>query len=599
MLWQQGGVVLFVREPVPEAVSRDTPVTLIPCKCRHAVLRARLCVLWVLVAALGIQARDLYVSPSGTPSGPGTIAEPYDLATAVSGQVVRPGDTFWLRGGNYVIGHVNTTIGGAPGQPVTFRQLPGEQARIDGSLTFWGQAGHVVLRDFELYSSDTNRLSTQTNVGISPPPTDINPVIGIGCFSPNFSFINLIVHDHTRSGIYISGISTNTLVYGCVVYNNGWASPDNAEGHSFYVQSNIGTRVLADNVAFNAAGANFHIYESHSGGRLMGVTLDGNVAFHAGALQAVRRYADWIVGVDAPAIQADGIVLKNNMAYLPPALAAADQVQIGREGINGSVAILNNYLPLGLVLNNWTNAVVSGNFLAAQTANPIVQLNQTQTSLAAAWDGNSYWGLKTGRDFQSNSIQYDFSEWQQATGYDGNSTHTVGSLAGTKVFVRPNQYEAGRAHIIVYNWDNLASVPVDVGSVVPVGASYQVFNVQNLSAPPLLSGVFEGKPLLLPTTGLTVAAPNGPLLTPPPTGPTFNVFVLLPCRARLGIRQVTNAVEVSWPTNSGPSVLQSRDGWSLTNAWTDVEPAPELRGGQYAVTNSMTATARFYRLRSR
>jgi len=251
------------------------------------------------------------------------------------------------------------------------------------------------------------------------------------------------------------------------------------------------------------------------------------------------------------------------------------------------------------VLNNWTNAVVSGNFLAAQTTNPIVQLNQTQTSLVAAWDDNSYSSPETGRDFQSNSIQYDFSEWQQATGYDGNSTHTVGSLAGTKVFVRPNQYEAGRAHIIVYNWDNLASVPVDVGSMLPVGASYEVFNVQNLSAPPVLSGVFEGKPLLLPTTGLTVAAPNGPLLTPPPTGPTFNVFVLLPGRARLGIRQVTNAVEVSWPTNSGPSVLQFRDGWSLTNAWTDVEPAPELRGGQYVVTNSMTATARFYRLRSR
>src|SRR6185436_5894592 len=115
-----------------------------------------------LLVPLGIQGNDLHVSPDGTPSGLGTIAEPYDLATALSGQVGQPGDTFWLGRGDYVIGHIDTKIAGAPGQPITFRQLPGERARVDGSLTIWDSIGYVVLRDFELYSSDTNRLSAQT-----------------------------------------------------------------------------------------------------------------------------------------------------------------------------------------------------------------------------------------------------------------------------------------------------------------------------------------------------------------------------------------------------------------------------------------------------
>src|SRR5258708_19326877 len=102
----------------------------------HPAVFAHLCVLCVLLVPVRIQANDLYVSTNGTPSGPGTMAQPYDLATALSGQVGQPGDTFWLRGGNYAMGHIDTKIQGAVGQPITFRKIPGEWARIDASLTF-------------------------------------------------------------------------------------------------------------------------------------------------------------------------------------------------------------------------------------------------------------------------------------------------------------------------------------------------------------------------------------------------------------------------------------------------------------------------------
>src|SRR5712664_2616992 len=213
-------------------------------------------ILCVLLFPPAIQANDLYVSTNGTPAGPGTMGQPYDIATAVSGQVGQPGDTFWLRGGNYPMGHIDTKIQGAPGQPITFRQMPGEWARIDGSVTFWNSAGNLVLKDLELYSSDTNRVSAQIAAGFDP--TDIKIIPGIASFVPNMSFINLVVHDQTRHGFYISQLATNNLVYGCLVYNNGWVSPDNAEGHSLYVQSETGTRELTDNMAFNSSGANFH-----------------------------------------------------------------------------------------------------------------------------------------------------------------------------------------------------------------------------------------------------------------------------------------------------------------------------------------------------
>src|SRR5437764_6266949 len=140
----------------------------------------------ILCALSTLHAADLYVAPGGTAAGPGTLAQPYNLTTAISGQVGKPGDTFWLRGGIHKIGHIDTTIHGAPGQPITFRQMAGEKARVAGSFTVWNSIGYVVFRDFELYSSDTNRISSQTGVGFDP--TDIKIIPGVASYAPNFSF---------------------------------------------------------------------------------------------------------------------------------------------------------------------------------------------------------------------------------------------------------------------------------------------------------------------------------------------------------------------------------------------------------------------------
>jgi hypothetical protein len=558
-------------------------------------LRRGLLVLCVLLAPVRMHAADLYVSTNGTPSGPGTLEQPYDLRTALSGEAGQAGDTFWLRGGNYRLGHLETRIQGEPGKPITFRQMREQRARVEGSISFFESRGYVIVRDIEIYSSDTNRASAQTGVGFEV--TDIEVIPGIASYAPNLAFINLVIHDHTRDGIYISHLASNNLVYGCLAYNNGWFSPDNADGHGLHVQGTNGLTEVADNVAFNNAGASMHIYENAIQRRLAGLTLDGNVAFHAGTIQNVRAYRDWIVGVDPPGANADDIVLRNNMGYYAPGSLTLEQVQIGRHGVNGIVALLNNYWPQGLWMNNWTTATVKGNVLATHRDN-LVNLNQTQVSLEAVWDDNTYLRLPTGQDFLINSNSYDFSGWQSATGYDQNSTYTAGDLSGTKIFVRPNRYEPGRANIIVYNWDNRETVTVDVSSLLAPGATYEVRNAQDFFAAPVLSGVFDGQPLELPMTGLTVAAPNGPLLTPPPTGPTFNVFILLSRFVRLQIAAVDGQLEISWPVSSGHWILQFSESLSGNEGWLDDTNTPAIRQDQYVVTSVFSESARFYRLRA-
>ena len=47
--------------------------------------------------------------------------------------------------------------------------------------------------------------------------------------------------------------------------------------------------------------------------------------------------------------------------------------------------------------------------------------------------------------------------------FPGN-TYTTTRPTGARVFVRPNQYEAGRANIAVYNWDRQSAIDVDLGA---------------------------------------------------------------------------------------------------------------------------------------
>jgi len=285
------------------------------------------------------------------------------------------------------------------------------------------------------------------------------------------------------------------------------------------------------------------------------------------------------------------------MGYFPPTPGQVDQAQIGRQGINGSVAILDNYLPEGLEINNWTIAAISGNLFGAQPSNNVLTVNQ-QAPLAAAWNGNTYAAPPAGNGgLLVNSLTLGFSNWQSGTGYDLNSTYQAANLSGTKIFIRPNWYEAGRANLIVYNWDNQANVAVDVSSVLTPGEPYEVRNAADFFAQPVLSQVFDGTPLVLPMTGLTVAVPNGPMITPSPTGPTFNVFVLRPLLVLLQETVVGGAIQLSWPANSTNWVMQFTPSLSPLSTWTDVTSAPAVVGGQNVLNFPISGNAGFYRLR--
>jgi hypothetical protein len=94
-----------------------------------------------------------------------------------------------------------------------------------------------------------------------------------------------------------------------------------------------------------------------------------------------------------------------------------------------------------------------------------------------------------------------------------------------QVFVTPNAYEAGRAHVVVYNWEGRGSISVNLSNILTVGSVYEVRNAADFYGT-LAGGVFDGGSVQIPLTGLSTASPVG-FLAPLPSGPEFNAFVVL------------------------------------------------------------------------
>ena len=203
-----------------------------------------------------------YISPSGTPSGDGSIAEPWDIGTALSNKVaaVKSGDTVYLRAGSYVNsaaanGQIAISYNGQPGNPVIVRAYPGERATIDARNFAYQQnilagangAENFICRidgqfcwvmDLEFTESSTQSRNSYSRVN------------GVYLNSPGCALINCVIHN-VDVGILPMPEAAPWIVYGNIVINNGWYGTGvGTPGHGIYAQNNSTTQIaqLKDNI---------------------------------------------------------------------------------------------------------------------------------------------------------------------------------------------------------------------------------------------------------------------------------------------------------------------------------------------------------------
>jgi hypothetical protein len=464
----------------------------------------------ITVQAPGSHA-GYYVAPTGSPTGDGSAAKPWNLAHALSHPAaVLPGDTIWLRGGTYSLtSELTPVLLGTALNPIIVRQYPGERATIDVRDTrLFISGGHTWYWGFEVMSSTPNG----------------NDLSAFDIRSPSVKAINLVVHDSQGTGISSFTAGTNTEINGCLLYNNGRQIQIPGKAHAIYSHNVTGTKLIKDNIIFHSQGFDLHLYSQ--GSSVNDFTLDGNIGINTGSV------GGWWLLQGYPS---NNIVFQNNRLYgvngtidLAPTDYAA-----------GPISILNNYVWLASVhWGHYDLLTATGNTLALRSYWLFLPPGGYPVAPNYVIDNNSYFGIPGDPQFYSwiagvADLQgTDFAGWKAATPYDDNSTLTQnanGKPTVNHVFVRPNQYEAGRANIAIFNWQLLGSVAVDLSTVLNPGDRYEVRNVMDYFGTPVLSGTYAGGSVSIPMTAVTPPVPVGgwPGAAPPVTGPEFNAFVVL------------------------------------------------------------------------
>ena len=509
------GEPTVVALPLPrEASSRSVLSWLLP-----AVL--------LLLIAAAARATDYYAAPGGSSSGTGSISSPWDLQTALNQTVARPGDTIWLRGGVYH-GTYTSYLNGTASAPIIVRQYPGERATIDGGNSGWTSilmvsGSYTWYWGFEVMSSDPNRVSSQTgsnptDIGRGNIATEQTSRTGAG-----LKFINLIVHDIQDAGLWKEAVGSE--FYGSLIYYDGWDAPDRGHGHGLYLQNLTGTMSIKDNVIFENFQNGIQCYGSETAS-LNNFDIEGNTIFNNGSI------------VDSPA---NNIIIGGGVVAQNPIVANnALYFTAWGNGINLNMG----YYPYGI---GASNPQMTGNY----SGNGEYDLNSANTNTTLS-----------GNTIYSSLVNWTSSQYPSNTFYGSDP-------GNTKIVVRPNKYEPGRANITVYNWGLAPTVSVDVSGVLSVGQAYEVRNAQDWFGAPVVTGTYEGGAIALPMTNLSVQAPVG-WTTPSPTGPEFNVFVLLPKSASSGAGTAPDphfSITPN-PANAGQSVQFTETSLNSPTSWS-------------------------------
>jgi hypothetical protein len=421
---------------------------------------------------------EYYVAPNGSANNSGSISSPLSLDKALSSNSPAvAGDTIWVRGGTYSGAYVSYLTGSASA-PITVRAYPGERAILDANNSAANSAG-ILLSVFGAYTTFWGLEITDSapnRVDSGGPDTPNGVYLNS---SQSIKFINMIVHDMPGQGMGLWAENTDAEVYGCLVYYNG----TNHWDHGIYLQNKTGTKTLKDNIILEQASHGIHAYGSDVA-FLDNITLNGNTVFESGGLLGGAERNILLGGLSV----AHNPVVTNNYTYFR---SANGNSNVGYSAGTANAVVTNNYFIAGNVAERFVinaGATVTGNYFVG---------GLDPSNLPSVYPSNTYLASKPG--------------------------------SGNSVFVRPNQYETGRANITVYNWGKASSVSANLSATGLVsGDSFEIRDAFNYFGSPVVTGTYSGSAVSIPMGGLSTATPVGNgLVHPAHTAPEFGAFILL------------------------------------------------------------------------
>jgi hypothetical protein len=267
--------------------------------------------------------------------------------------------------------------------------------------------------------------------------------------------------------------------------------------------------------------------------------VEGIFSFDNGAPSSggdTQREANIFIGTTQR--PADRVSVASSYLYYPPQTDTPASLLLGYTSpSNGRIQVSNNYIVGGnraIRLRQWQAGTVTGNVLFTDLVVGASERLLTASLADGArasdflWNTNVYRHIGPATTFSFQDRTMTFAGWQQASGFDRDTEYAATRPTGARVFVRPNKYVRGRAHIIVYNWNADGQVALDLAAAgLTAGDRFEIRDAQNYYGAPIAAGLFNGGTVNVGLTGLVPA----PLIGNVPyrvthTAPAFAAFVV-------------------------------------------------------------------------
>ena len=410
---------------------------------------------WVFLisAAPAATATDWFVSPAGAVANAGSMASPWNFASAMTGHSgsIQPGDTIYLMDGVYYVDRSLSMacqpvkLIGTSDQPITIRPAPGARVRIDGGLAVGGwdpnhpwlhfATGYLTIRDLEIFNSDWIQpvVSHQTGSWPSDVPSALG---GLRTYNGEGNkYINLVIHD-VEQGMSIWEHDANMEAYGNIVYNCGWTAPDRSHGHCVYTQNRYGVKTYTENLyhTLNPDGqSSMNVYSSGDTGYTNNFLVQRNVAYGGGKL---------LVGGGRPS---EGMRVLGNLLYKTPLW-------------NGYYFSIRN-----IQYEVRDNLVFGENMHFFNIQNLV----------------------------ESNNVVVEGQKIYYQTQTVRTTLPGIPRPAQPWVYVAPNAHEAGRANVVIFNWQRAGSVQVDFQGVIGPNQPFRLMDPKAFYGTPVFQGMTD------------------------------------------------------------------------------------------------------------
>jgi hypothetical protein len=452
----------------------------------------------IFLPSIAIPVKGFYVAANGSSRGDGSRAKPWDLETALSQpSAVKPGSTIWLRGGTY--SSVSSKLKGTAQAPIIVRQFPGERAIVDGVIMAYGE--YTWFWGFEITNSEPRHL-TDAERGRRGP--------GLGLYGRGHKAINLVIYNAGHPAISFGEEVQDGEIYGCVIWGTGLYQEDVIRGSAIYGQNLNGDRLISDVISFRNFTTGMKTW-SQTGGHGNGFRFEGVISFDNG---------DRNIFAGSSTYPLQNLTLIDNYTYRRPGDVRIG-VQLGYESnLNNENLLLRGNMfvngdrdaDLGaLAVSYWVSGQIEDNTIVSRET-VAAYLEPERGPGGLTWRNNRFFGLSDSFWYGYSNGDFDtlnFATWRGKLGFDGSNTFTQrlpGGTAALSVFVRPNQYEKGRGHIAIYNWERRERVEVDLSGLLSHGQRFWIYDAQNLLDDPVAQGVYEGNPVSVPMN-LTQVSP--------------------------------------------------------------------------------------------